>query len=85
MRFRLARFERAQVRGNAGKSVIDGRGRICGIHRLAARLEAKIQVHRMMDLVAPGRVGQRHFLERIDVKLNAVPLLAGRGAQRGKC
>jgi hypothetical protein len=65
-------FEGAEIGGFALKAVIDRRERRAGIDGFGAGFQAEIEVHGVIDVVAAGVIGGRHFFEDVEVDFDAV-------------
>ena len=71
----LADFQRARVRRTAGKAVVHRRNQYPRIHRLACRLELKVQVHGVIDRVAIGWIGRSQSFKVAEIDFDTVRLL----------
>src|SRR5262249_35805327 len=83
-RLRLSDFQRAQVRRAAREAVVHRRNHHARIHRLAPRLEPKVQVDGVIDRMAIRRVRRSQPLKIVEIDLDAVRLLLRGFAEVGQ-
>jgi hypothetical protein len=76
VRFEFADFEGTQVRCSPSEAVVDGGKRHTRVNRFGVRLEPKVQIHRVINMMAARQVRRREVLEDVVVDFNAVSLLA---------
>src|SRR5436190_7615975 len=80
----FANFQRSQIRRAAREPIVDRWYECTRVDSLGTGFQPKIEVHRVINGVARGRIRRLHLLEDIEIYFDTMLLLPGGGLEVGQ-